>query len=67
MVAAIKSDPLARHSIPDWVDAVARGVIERCWAAAPGARPAFDDIRDTLWSQYCSDGFRGTAAEVYHS
>ena len=65
VVASIKADPLARHDIPDWVDAVARGVIERCWEADASARPTFHVVSETLRAHYCSSGIGGIAAEVY--
>ena len=65
VVAAIKSDPLARHDIPDWVDHVSRGVIQRCWDPDGGDRPSFAEISHVLRFQYCGDEVGGEEREVY--
>ena len=66
VVAAIKSDPLARHDIPGWVDTVARGVIEQCWASDGSDRPLFVEISHVLRDRYCGDQVGGDEKEVYH-
>lgn len=65
VVLAIKSDPLARHDIPDWVDRVARSEIERCWAPLGTGRPIFAEVSVVLRDQYCGDEVGGTQEEVY--
>lgn len=65
VVAAIKSDPQARHGIPDWVDDVARDMIAQCWAVDSAVRPSFDEISKVLQGRYCSEDVGGEAAEVY--
>ena len=62
---AIRADPTARHEIPAWTDAVARGVIEQCWAADGGDRPPFERISEVLRGWFCGDELGGTPAEVY--
>ena len=64
VVAVIKSDPMARHDIPDWVDNVTRGVIEQSWAPDGADRPFFVEIAQILRDQYCGD-VGGTEEEVY--
>ena len=65
VVATIKSDPLARHDIPDWVDNEARRMIEHCWGQDGPDRPSFAEIYQTLRTQYCGDDLGGGAEEVY--
>ena len=65
VVAAIKSDPMARHDIPGWIDNVARGVIERSWAPDGADRPSFVEIAHILRNQYCGDEVGGAKEEVY--
>ena len=65
VIAMIKANPDARHGIPDWTDPVAAGVIERCWAGSGGARPAFEEVRDTLSRHYCGGEVQGDASDVY--
>ena len=65
VMSVIKSDPFARHEIPGWTDAVARGVIEQCWEADGGDRPAFGAVFEVLRGWFCGDEVGGVAADLY--
>ena len=67
VLSLIRSDPYARHEIPAWTDAVARGAINQCWEAEGTARPSFADLSETLGDRYCGSEIGGEAAEVYLS
>ena len=65
VMSAIKADPFARHEIPVWTDAVARGVIEQCWEADGGDRPGFGEVCTVLRGWYCGGEMGGSPQEVF--
>lgn len=66
VIAAIKTDPLARHEIPAWTDATARGVIEQCWDPDGSERPSIVQVCGIMRDRYCGDEVGGDEKEVYH-